>query len=204
MVIARICRPSLLRACPAQQRTLPRPSRAGPSPPMRHARRGYLGGAGEMRSRRDAAAGEDAVARREQELWDRARPRYDAILERHVRLPTSEGGGGDDDAVRRKRLVYRAKQRGWLEVDLLLGTWASENVANLSAKELDSFEEFVNLETVDIYNVLTLRTDVPDDMRGSGGEKSLVEKIQDWARASPLGKADQERYAEAKAKNNLI
>jgi succinate dehydrogenase assembly factor 2 len=34
--------------------------------------------------------------------------------------------------VRRKRLIYRSKQRGWLEVDLLMGTWAVEHVPKLS------------------------------------------------------------------------
>lgn len=102
-------------------------------------------------------------------------------------------------AVRKKRLVYRSKQRGWLEVDLLLGTWAAQNVSSLSLAELDEFEKFVNLETIDIYNVLTLRTDIPDEMRGS-----VVEKIQAWAKDSPLGKADKERYGEVKKLNNLI
>ena len=176
-------------------------------------KRFYLGDAGEMKSRRENAI-DDVVAQREQELWDKAQPRYDAILERHLRLPTVD----DDEAttnnmsskeereldVRKKRLIYRSKQRGWLEVDLLLGTWASENVPRLSSSELDEFEEFVNLETIDIYNVITLRTDVPESMRGVGGEKTLVEKIQDWAKESPLGKASREKYVEVKSKNNLI
>jgi succinate dehydrogenase assembly factor 2 len=150
-------------------------------------RRTYMGGAGEMKSRRDDARPDDAVAAREQALWDKARPRYDAIMERHVRLPPEEDDVVDvdadvaPDARRRKRLVYRSKQRGWLEVDLLLGTWASINVPSLNADELDEFEKFVNMETIDIYNVLTLRSDVPEEMGGgscrgwqevAGGEDS--------------------------------
>ncbi len=72
------------------------------------------------------------------------------------------------DIVCSKRLGYRLKQQGWLEVDLLLGAWASMNVHRLSAKELDQFKEFVNIETIDIYNVLTLRSDVPKGMGSSG------------------------------------
>jgi succinate dehydrogenase flavin-adding protein (antitoxin of CptAB toxin-antitoxin module) len=190
-----------------------------------------MGDSGEMKSRRDDAKPGDAVAIREQELWDKARPRYDAIMERHVRLPVvaedgcGDGGGGGPSAldVRRKRLVYRSKQRGWLEVDLLLGTWASMNVHSLSAEELDQFEKFVNMETIDIYNVLTLRSDVPEGMSSSGsgsgeegvdkqgdgggsggGRRTLVERIQDWCKESPLGKADMEKYNEVKTRNNLI
>lgn len=165
-----------------------------------------------MKSRRDSA-NTDEVARREQELWDRAQPRYNEIMKRHLRLPKAENdlndstGMNDEErnlAVRKKRLVYRSKQRGWLEVDLLLGTWAAENVPNLSVAELDEFENFVNLETIDIYNVLTLRTDVPEGMRSTGGDVSLVERIQMWAKESPLGKADKDKYVEVKTKNNLI
>ena len=169
-----------------------------------------------MISRRDIAHN-DAVAAREQALWEKAQPRYDSIMERHLRLPSLDGI--DDSAVmddkqmskeerelevRKKRLIYRSKQRGWLEVDLLLGTWANENVPSLTLDELNQFEKFVNLETIDIYNVLTLRTDVPDDMKALGKKKSLVERIQDWAKEFPLGKADQEKYVEVKTKNNLI
>jgi succinate dehydrogenase assembly factor 2 len=122
-----------------------------------------------------------------------------------LRLPTIDGDEERELDVRKKRLVYRSKQRGWLEVDLLLGTWASENVASLSVDELNDFEQFVNLETIDIYNVLTLRVDVPKEMQSTVvGEKSLVQRIQDWAKESPLGKADREKYVEVKTKNNLI
>ncbi|KAL7489031.1 hypothetical protein ACHAW6_014597 [Cyclotella cf. meneghiniana] len=175
----------------------------------------YLGDAGQMKSRRDIHPNEDAVARREQALWEKARPRYESILERHLRLPSLAEEDLDDatdtrsreekeSEVRKKRLVYRAKQRGWLEVDLLLGTWANQHVPTLTGEELDQFEKFVNLETIDIYNVLTLRTDVPEDMKSGGREKSVVERIQEWAKESPLGKADREKYVEVKRENNLI
>ena len=50
--------------------------------------RAYLGGVGDMISRRDNA-NKDEVAKREQELWDRAQPRAEEIMERHLRLPTA-------------------------------------------------------------------------------------------------------------------
>ena len=171
-------------------------------------KRWYRGDSGEM---------ETTLSAKEQELLSVAQPRADAIYERHVRLPKLDDipshNRGDATAagskeemeldVRRKRLVYRAKQRGWLEVDLLLGTWANQNVHSLGADELDQFEQFVNLETIDIYNVITLRSDVPDEMKREGGA-GVVEQIQEWARASPLGKAEPEKYASVKQDNNLI
>ena len=38
-----------------------------------------------------------------------------------------------------KKLLYRSKQRGWLEVDLILGSWASKNLKNLSNNDLLKF-----------------------------------------------------------------
>lgn len=169
----------------------------------------YRGDSGEATPR---SKDKDAIGQREAELIDLAKPKYDAIQSKHVAMPDltsiAKGAFGDTDGstsddvaldVRRKRLIYRAKQRGWLEVDLLLGTWASENVLRLEQKDLDEFEDFVNMETIDIYNIVTLRTDVPENLKGG-----VVERIQDWARKSPLGKADPVKYKEVKQTNNLI
>ncbi len=161
----------------------------------------------------------DEVFKREQELFDIANPKYEKIQERHLRLPkideipkaslpvdmvNSESSRDELELeVRKKRLVYRSKQRGWLEVDLLLGTWANENVPSLDMDELDQFEDFVNMETIDIYNVITLRADVPEDMKREDGT-GVVERIQEWARSSPLGKAEPEKYSAVKRDNNLI
>lgn len=89
------------------------------------------------------------------------------------------------------------------EVDLLLGTYASENVLKMDKNELDQFEDFVNMETIDIYNVITLRLDVPDEMKTKNGD-GVVERIQEWARSNPLGKADPEQYKAIKTEHKLI
>jgi succinate dehydrogenase flavin-adding protein (antitoxin of CptAB toxin-antitoxin module) len=166
--------------------------------------------------RGEAGEGVKTLSPREEELLRVAAPRSKEIFANHVKIPdlTNIPAGSFDPTdststkdlpleIRRKRLVYRSKQRGWLEVDLLLGTWASENVGSLKAKELDDYEDFVNLETIDIYNVITLRLDVPEDMKTPTGD-GVVERIQTWARASPLGKADPEKYKSLKAAANLI
>jgi succinate dehydrogenase assembly factor 2 len=163
---------------------------------------GYRGDSGEAVHNLSAA---------EEALLEIAKPKSEKIMARHVRLPSlqdipkaSSLGCNDELGVRKKRLIYRAKQRGWLEVDLLLGTWASENVPFLNdVDELNQFEDFVNMETIDIYNIITLRLDVPDELKTLDGN-GVVERIQAWARNSPLGKADPEKYKQVKTSNNLI
>ena len=141
-------------------------------------------------------------------LQEKAQQKYDSIYERHIRLPKIESEETKPEGyenlsqeeaeleMRKKRLIYRSKQRGWLEVDLLLGTWAYENVGSLTKDELDEFENFVNMETIDIYNIVTLRAGVPEEMK-------IAQKIQDWVKCSPLGKADPEAYKNVKIERNL-
>lgn len=151
-------------------------------------RRNYLGQAGEESS---------TLSLREQALLQVAQPRAEAIMASHTRLPNLPDKD-EELEVRRKRLIYRSKQRGWLEVDLLLGTWAHQNVPQLSPERLNEYESFVNQETIDIYNIITLRLDVPDELKGT-----IVGQIQEWARANPLGKADPLTYKQVKESNQL-
>lgn len=147
--------------------------------------------------RGDSGEAINSLSPEEEALLEIARPKAEEIFAKHIALPV------DDLATRQKRLVYRSKQRGWLEVDLLLGTWASENVGKLAGEELDQFEDFVNMETIDIYNVITLRLDVPEHMKRAGGN-GVVERIQEWARSNPLGKADPDAYKAVKTEHNMI
>ncbi|CAN0316159.1 unnamed protein product [Ascophyllum nodosum] len=75
--------------------------------------------------------------------------------------PSGAEAAMDPVTVRRKRLVYRSKQRGWLEVDLLLGTWAQKNVPTLTVAEMDSYEDILNLETLDIFSFISGNADPP-------------------------------------------
>ena len=43
----------------------------------------------------------------------------------------------------------------------MLGTWAEKNVAGLSSEDMDSYEDILNLETVDIFNFIAGNADPP-------------------------------------------
>ena len=114
----------------------------------------------------------DRIARRDEEIRrDHCKPVHD--------LDT-----------KRKRLVWRSKQRGWLEVDLLLGTWAVDNVSKLSPDELDQYERILNLETVDLFNLVAGLLEPPEELRGP-----VLDKLLAYAKSSPLGQADPAKYA---------
>mmetsp|Transcript_14807 Transcript_14807/g.29786 ORF Transcript_14807/g.29786 Transcript_14807/m.29786 type:complete len:148 (-) Transcript_14807:194-637(-) len=69
----------------------------------------------------------------------------------------------DHDALRR-RLLYRSKQRGWLEMDIMLGNWASENLAHLDGEKLAQFQEIIDLENPDLFQWLTGQKPVPGEI----------------------------------------
>ena len=68
-----------------------------------------------------------------------------------------------DDA-RKKQLLYRSKQRGWLELDLIMGSWAERHIPTLSDTELQQYESVVRRENPDLMKWLIERAPVPEDV----------------------------------------
>ena len=68
------------------------------------------------------------------------------------------------DAARKKQLLYRSKQRGWLELDLIMGTWAERHIPVLSDVELQQYEAIVRRENPDLMKWLIEKTPVPEDV----------------------------------------
>lgn len=63
--------------------------------------------------------------------------------------------------VRRKRLLHRARYRGFKEADILVGGFAETALASMSAAELDAFEEILAANDHDIYIWVTGNAEPP-------------------------------------------
>jgi succinate dehydrogenase flavin-adding protein (antitoxin of CptAB toxin-antitoxin module) len=63
------------------------------------------------------------------------------------------------------RLMYHAKQRGWLELDLIIGQWAEKNLQSLSSEELKDFEELLGCENPDLFKYLTNQMEAGEDLK---------------------------------------
>jgi antitoxin CptB len=63
---------------------------------------------------------------------------------------TDLGQGGSSEN-RRKRLLFRAQRRGFKEVDLIFGAFASEELAGLSEAELDQFDALLSAPDQEVY-----------------------------------------------------
>jgi antitoxin CptB len=61
--------------------------------------------------------------------------------------------GGSSEA-RRKQLLFRAKRRGFKEVDLIFGTFADAELEGMSEAELDQFEALLAAPDQEVYEWL--------------------------------------------------
>ncbi len=57
----------------------------------------------------------------------------------------------DTADARRKRILHRARYRGFKEADLLIGGFAAEAIGAMSNEELDAFEAILAFSDHDIY-----------------------------------------------------
>jgi succinate dehydrogenase flavin-adding protein (antitoxin of CptAB toxin-antitoxin module) len=61
-------------------------------------------------------------------------------------------------------MLYRARQRGWLELDLLVGMWAEREVDRLTPEMLNDFEVLLDQENPELYKWLTGQITPPESM----------------------------------------
>jgi antitoxin CptB len=66
---------------------------------------------------------------------------------------TTRSSDGLDD--RRKRLLFRCWHRGTREMDLILGRFADQAIADLTDEELGKLEHLIEVPDIDLYAALT-------------------------------------------------
>lgn len=101
---------------------------------------------------------------------------------------------------RRRKLLYRSKERGMLETDLLLGTFALKYLHTLNDTQLEQFEALLDAIDPDIYQVnntiaipkvlnsnysvqwITKKVEPPPDY-----DNEILKMVQDHLETNPLG-----------------
>ncbi len=59
-----------------------------------------------------------------------------------------------EESSRRKRILWQAKHRGTLELDIMIGGFAESQLDKMSVRELDAFERVLALPEQDLQNWL--------------------------------------------------
>lgn len=64
-----------------------------------------------------------------------------------------------------KKLLYKSCYRGSKETDLIIGQFAKKNISKMSNKELEDFNNFLELPDGDIYDWYTQKKPIPDELK---------------------------------------
>ncbi len=76
---------------------------------------------------------------------------------------------------------------------MLLGKYAAENVPKMTDSQLAEYEALLNQETISIFKYVSGQLPLPEELNNA-----TVHSLIEFAKQSPLGKADPAAYAAAK------
>jgi succinate dehydrogenase flavin-adding protein (antitoxin of CptAB toxin-antitoxin module) len=67
----------------------------------------------------------------------------------------------------KKLMLYRARQRGWLELDVILGTFADRHLSTMNDKELEQFGEILALENPHLFKLCSGQTEPDEQLKAN-------------------------------------
>ncbi|CEL91944.1 unnamed protein product [Vitrella brassicaformis CCMP3155] len=80
---------------------------------------------------------------------------------------------------RRKKLLYRSKQRGWLELDVLMGSFADKYLGSFSEQQLDQFDKLLDCENPNLFKWLSGQEEVPVEWANHDVYRLLAAYVRD-------------------------
>ncbi|KAL6654738.1 hypothetical protein ACP70R_008203 [Stipagrostis hirtigluma subsp. patula] len=84
-----------------------------------------------------------------------------------------------DESRRRlvNRLVYRSKQRGFLELDLVLGSWVEQHVHGMDEANIRALLQVLDLENPDLWKWLSGQEQPPEDLNSNPVFSAIKSRI---------------------------
>mmetsp|Transcript_15319 Transcript_15319/g.25282 ORF Transcript_15319/g.25282 Transcript_15319/m.25282 type:complete len:143 (-) Transcript_15319:186-614(-) len=111
--------------------------------------------------------------------------RWQARSLQHTEVPMQEALAAqltqNDWEISRRALLYRSTQRGWLELDLLLGSWARKNINALNEQQLREFDAILLQENPDLYKWITQAVPIPEHLRSF----EVMTMLLDYVKSNP-------------------
>ncbi|QCE14996.1 succinate dehydrogenase assembly factor 2, mitochondrial [Vigna unguiculata] len=84
----------------------------------------------------------------------------------HTQTPSQEIDLSNEESKRRlfNQLLYRSKQRGFLELDLVLGKWVEENIHTLDENRIKALIYVLDLENPDLWKWISGQEQPPESV----------------------------------------
>ncbi|XP_071725069.1 succinate dehydrogenase assembly factor 2, mitochondrial-like isoform X3 [Rutidosis leptorrhynchoides] len=77
----------------------------------------------------------------------------------------------------KRRLLNRSKQRGYLELDLVLGTWVEEHIQSMDENGIKSLLQVLDLENPDLWKWLSGQEQAPETVSVNPVFSALHENV---------------------------
>lgn len=74
---------------------------------------------------------------------------------------------------KRKQLIFRSWHRGTREMDLIMGSFADENISNFTEEEIKLYDDVLQIPDPDLYDWVSGRKEPPADAMNTVLEKFI-------------------------------
>jgi succinate dehydrogenase flavin-adding protein (antitoxin of CptAB toxin-antitoxin module) len=84
---------------------------------------------------------------------------------------------------RKRRIMFRSRLRGWLELDVLLGSWTAKHVPSMTTESaVARVEALLEAETPHLFEWITMQSRPPPMYEHCG----ILKSMQEFARGSSV------------------
>ncbi|CAE8593979.1 unnamed protein product, partial [Polarella glacialis] len=98
-------------------------------------------------------------------------------------FPSCRSNGALQEEEAACQLLFRAKSRGWLELDVLMGTFAEKVVWDYDHANLDLLDEVLELENPDLFKWFTGQAAVPEEIK----QNEVMVKMLEYVKTDQTG-----------------